>query len=130
MTGAGPARSWYVYTDYRLLNQDVKLDRERKYCDPNRVDPPGQTAPRDAYTEDSKLLLIEQLLPERKLSGVQMFIDLTMMAMFGSKERTETEFQALFAQAELELTRTIDLVNGYAIIEAKPKGCLSCRARC
>ncbi|MFE8602823.1 methyltransferase [Archangium violaceum] len=76
---------------------------------------------RQAMREDSKLLLIEQLLPKRKLSGVQMFIDLTMMAMFGSKEHTATEFQALFAQAELELTRTIDLVNGYAIIEAKPR---------
>ncbi|OJH35775.1 hypothetical protein BON30_37635 [Cystobacter ferrugineus] len=76
---------------------------------------------RQAMREDSKLLLIEQLLPERKLSGVQMFIDLTMMAMFGSKERTATEFQVLFAQAGLELTRTIDLVNGYAIIEAKPR---------
>jgi len=76
---------------------------------------------RQAMRNDSKLLLIEQLLPERRLSGVQMFIDLTMMTMFGSKERTAKEFQALFAQAGLELTRTIELVNGYAIIEAQPR---------
>lgn len=30
------------------------------------------------------------------------------------------EFHALFTQAGLELTRTIELVNGYAIIEAQP----------
>ncbi|WP_170114733.1 methyltransferase [Corallococcus macrosporus] len=77
---------------------------------------------RQAMREDSKLLLIEQLIPEQKLSGFQMFIDLTMMAMFGSKERTAKEFQALFAQAGLELTRTLELVHGYAIIEAKPVG--------
>ncbi|WP_257448002.1 acetylserotonin O-methyltransferase [Archangium lipolyticum] len=76
---------------------------------------------RQAMRNDSKLLLIEQLLPERRLSGVQMFIDLTMMTMFGSKERTAKDFQALFAQAGLELTRTIELVNGYAIIEAQPR---------
>ncbi|QRN96637.1 methyltransferase [Archangium violaceum] len=75
---------------------------------------------RQAMRDDSKLLLIEQLLPERRLSGLQMFIDLTMMTMFGSKERTAKEFQALFAQAGLELTRTIELVNGFAIIEARP----------
>lgn len=77
---------------------------------------------RQAMRGDSRLLLIEQLIPEQKLQGFQMFIDLTMMAMFGSKERTAKEFQALFAQAGLELTRTIDLVHGYAIIEAKPVG--------
>ena len=77
---------------------------------------------REAMRNDSRLLVIEQLIPEQKLSGFQRFIDLTMMAMFGSKERTAKEFQALFAQAGLELTSTVELVNGYTIIEAKPIG--------
>lgn len=81
-----------------------------------------QRSCRQAMRDDARLLLIEQLIPEQKLSGFQMFIDLTMMAMFGSKERTAKEFQALFAQAGLQLTRTLDLVHGYAIIEAKPIG--------
>jgi hypothetical protein len=75
---------------------------------------------RQAMRGDSKLLLIEQLRPEHAVPGLHTFVDLTMMALLGSKARTGKEFQALFERAGLELTRTIDLVNGFAIIEARP----------
>ena len=75
---------------------------------------------RQAMRPDSRLILIDQLLPERTVPGLHHFIDLEMMAMLGSKERTAKEFQTLFQEAGLELTRTLDLVNGFAIIEAKP----------
>ncbi|AEI66288.1 O-methyltransferase family 2 [Corallococcus macrosporus] len=63
---------------------------------------------RQAMRADSRLLLIEQLIPEQKLSGFQMFIDLTMMAMFGSKEHTAKEFQALFARAGAVRLRSVE----------------------
>jgi hypothetical protein len=75
---------------------------------------------RQAMRGDSKLLLIEELMPERAVPGLHTFVDLTMLTLLGSKARGAKEFQALFKQAGLELTRTIDLVNGFAIIEAQP----------
>ena len=73
-----------------------------------------------AMRKDSRLLLIEELMPARAVPGPQHFIDLAMLTMLGSKTRTEKEFQHLLAQAGFELTRTLDLVHGFAILEAKP----------
>ena len=42
--------SWYVYTDYRLLNPSVKLHPDTKYCDPNNMNMPGQGVPKGTYT--------------------------------------------------------------------------------
>ncbi|NMO17522.1 methyltransferase [Pyxidicoccus fallax] len=75
---------------------------------------------RKAMLRDAKLLLVEQLMPERAVPGPHHFIDLAMLSMLGSKVRTVTEFRALLAQAGFELTRTIDLVHGFAILESKP----------
>ncbi|QRK12541.1 hypothetical protein JQX13_22450 [Archangium violaceum] len=75
---------------------------------------------RQAMRNDAKLLLSEQLMPEQAVPGLHTFIDLTMLALLGSKTRTTKAFQTLLAQAGLEVTRTIDLVGGFALIEAQP----------
>lgn len=73
-----------------------------------------------AMRKDSRLLLIEELMPARAVPGPQHFIDLAMLTLLGSKVRTEKEFQHLLTQAGFELTRTLDLVHGFAILEARP----------
>jgi hypothetical protein len=75
---------------------------------------------RKAMRPDSRLLLIEQLMPARAVPGPHHFVDLAMLTLLGSKVRTEKEFQHLLSQAGFEPTRTIDLVHGFAILEAKP----------
>ncbi|MDC0711479.1 calmodulin-binding protein [Stigmatella sp. ncwal1] len=42
--------SWYVYTDYRLLKQTVKLDPDTKYYDPLKMNMPGAKVPKAPYT--------------------------------------------------------------------------------
>jgi ubiquinone/menaquinone biosynthesis C-methylase UbiE len=75
---------------------------------------------RAAMRPGARLLLIEELMPERAVPGPHHFIDLAMLTLLGSKVRTVKEFQQLLAQAGFELTRTLDLVHGFAILEAKP----------
>lgn len=75
---------------------------------------------RRAMRDDARLLLIEQVMPEENRPGLHLFMDLEMLAVAGGKERTETEYRALFAGAGFELTRVIPLTFGYAILEAAP----------
>jgi hypothetical protein len=46
------------------------------------------------------------------------FYDLMMLVMIGGRERTEAEFESLFASAGLRLVRTIDTGSPLSIVEA------------
>ena len=60
-----------------------------------------------AMTADSRLLVIEAVIPEGNKAHPGKFMDINMMAMTGGKERTEGEFSTLFSKAGLRLTRII-----------------------
>lgn len=73
---------------------------------------------RRAMPPDGKLLVIERLLPEDiALSREFTMNDMTMMAMLGSRERTAEEYRALFAQADIGLTRVVLAESGDSIME-------------
>ena len=61
----------------------------------------------NAMHKDSKLLIVEALIPEGNTPHPGKFMDINMMAMTGGKERTEKEFCELFSYAGLKLSRVI-----------------------
>ena len=71
-----------------------------------------------AMRPDSKLLVIEAVIPEGNDPHPGKFMDINMMAMTGGRERTQKEFIALFAQAGLKLSRIISTQSPmFSIIE-------------
>jgi hypothetical protein len=75
-----------------------------------------------ARASNGTVVLIERIVPERieplseHLRVVQG--DLTMM-LWDGKERTESEYRALFEQAGLALRRTIPIGEGFSILEGR-----------
>jgi hypothetical protein len=57
-----------------------------------------------AMRADSKLLVIESVIPQGNAPHPGKFLDINMLAMTGGKERTKDEFAALFSKAGLKLT--------------------------
>jgi ubiquinone/menaquinone biosynthesis C-methylase UbiE len=62
---------------------------------------------RRAMTEDSRLLLIEAVIPPGNDRFFYKFMDLNMMVMTGGRERTEAEYRELLAAAGFRLTRIV-----------------------
>jgi hypothetical protein len=60
-----------------------------------------------AMKSNSKLLVIESVIPIGNAPHPGKFMDINMMAMTGGKERTESEFSLLFESAGLRLERLI-----------------------
>jgi O-methyltransferase domain/Dimerisation domain len=80
---------------------------------------------RAAMAPASKLLLVERAIPEKIEPGAlvqsQVLGDLNMLVRNGGRERTETEYRALLARADLQLMRTIPTGAEYSLIEALPR---------
>jgi len=71
---------------------------------------------------DSKLLLIEQMLPaDSKATRFAHFMDLHMLAIHGSRERTEEDYTELLASAGIGVARILPTATGLNLIEAVPR---------
>jgi hypothetical protein len=70
---------------------------------------------------DSRLLLIEQLVPVGNEPSLSKLYDIHMLVLSGGRERREDEFRALFGGAGLEHTRSIPTSVPRSIIEARPR---------
>lgn len=58
--------------------------------------------------ENGLLLVVEDVLPPANQPSVGKFLDIEMLLMTsGGRERTETEFNELFAAAGFKLTRIV-----------------------
>lgn len=81
---------------------------------------------RNAISSNGKLLLVERVMPTRmegSRSNQRMaMLDTHMLVMPGGRERTETEYRTLFAEARFKLTRVLRLPEavGVSLIEALP----------
>jgi hypothetical protein len=75
-----------------------------------------------AMGPDAKALVVERLAPERAEAGARheavLRGDIQMMVSTGGVERTEAEYDALFAAAGLRRTRTIPTASAFSILEA------------
>ena len=74
---------------------------------------------RRAMERDARLLVFEVVLPERPEPTTSMLYDLHMMAVAGGCERTEAEYDRLFAAAGLERVATIPTTGLRAILEVR-----------
>ena len=71
-----------------------------------------------AMNPDSKLLVIEAVIPKGNDPHPGKFMDINMLAMTGGRERTEEEFSELFAKAGLKLSKIISTHSPmFSIIE-------------
>ncbi|MEO5923095.1 MAG: methyltransferase [Bryobacteraceae bacterium] len=67
-----------------------------------------------------KLLVVDMVVPGPNLMHMGKIADLEMMLFPSGKERTETEFRELFAEAGWKLTRVIPTASHVSIIEGVP----------
>jgi ubiquinone/menaquinone biosynthesis C-methylase UbiE len=69
----------------------------------------------------SKLLVIESVIPPGNQPFHGKFLDLVMLLIPGGKERTESEYRALFERAGFELTRILPTGSEVSIAEGKKR---------
>ena len=67
--------------------------------------------------ENGKLMLVEAVVPATDEPHFSKFIDLNMLVMTGGRERTETEFEKLFADSGFRLTRIVPTESPFSLIE-------------
>ena len=77
---------------------------------------------RQALAPGGKVIVVELVVPER-VSGPSQAVELDMMmwVLFNGYERTEAQFEAIFAAADLRLNRLITTKSPRSIIEAVPR---------
>jgi hypothetical protein len=72
-----------------------------------------------AMKPDSKLLVIEVVIPAGNEPHLGKFLDINMLVMTGGKERTEKEFSDLFTASGLKLSKVIHTQSPmFSIVEA------------
>jgi hypothetical protein len=70
-----------------------------------------------AMKRESKLLVIESVVPPGNEPFGGKFLDLVMLLIPGGKERTHAEYRMLFEQAGFELTRIVSTGTEVSVIE-------------
>jgi hypothetical protein len=74
-----------------------------------------------AMSSNSKLLVVESVIPLGNEPFGGKFLDLVMMLIPGGKERTEDEYRTLFEAAGFELTQVVPTTTEISIIEGTKK---------
>ncbi len=67
---------------------------------------------------DGKLLVIEYVVPENNEPHVSKLLDMEMLFIPGGRERTQSEFEVLFAQAGLKLNDVVTTNSSISILES------------
>jgi len=70
-----------------------------------------------AMKPESKLLIIEMIIPAGNGPSIAKLLDLEMLVITGGRERTEAEFNNLFVSSGFKLSRLIPTKEGVCIIE-------------
>jgi hypothetical protein len=73
---------------------------------------------RKVMTKNSRLLLVEMVVPDAVSASFSKLLDLNMLVMNGGRERTKAEFSALLAAADYRQTRIVSTMAPQSIIEA------------
>jgi hypothetical protein len=66
---------------------------------------------------ESKLLIVEMIVPFGNQPSIAKLLDLEMLVTTGGCERTEKEFEILLQTSGFKLTRTIDTKESTSVIE-------------
>jgi len=75
---------------------------------------------RTAMTSTSRLLLVEPIMRPGNESDPMKYMDLMMLVMLGSRERTADDFERLYGEAGFRLTGIVATGSPYSIIEGVP----------
>jgi hypothetical protein len=75
---------------------------------------------RRAMPDHAKLLVVELVLPEGDEPFLGKWLDLHMLVLLGSRERTASEYDALFRAAGFKLVRVVPTPPGPSVVEAVP----------
>ena len=75
---------------------------------------------RRAMPAGAKLLLVEYVLPEGDGASFGKLLDLHMMVVPGGLERTEADYQRLFAARGFRLTRIVHATGDISVVEGVP----------
>ncbi len=73
---------------------------------------------KQAMNPGGRVLLVESVVPDGNTPDLSKLMDIEMLVSPGGKERTAKEYEDLFAQAGLRLTRILSTRSAYSIIEA------------
>jgi hypothetical protein len=76
---------------------------------------------RQAMKTDSRLLVVEMIIPPGNEPSIAKLLDLEMMVTTGGRERTEPEFSDLFETSGFRLEQLIATDGNVFILEGKPK---------
>ncbi len=74
---------------------------------------------RRAMRSDSRLLIIEMVLPTGDTFHPGKMLDMMMLVGPGGQERTEQEYVTLLAKAKLRLTRLVPTASAVSVVEAR-----------
>jgi hypothetical protein len=69
---------------------------------------------------DARILVVEHVLPEGDAPSFGKLLDLNMLVVPGGLERTEREFDRLFADCGFKLTRVVPIAGDLGVVEAIP----------
>jgi O-methyltransferase domain len=73
---------------------------------------------RRAMAKDSRVLIIERLIPDDPTEAVPVLLsDLNMLVVSGGQERTNAEYGQLLAEAGLSLAKVQPVAPPYGVIE-------------
>ncbi len=75
---------------------------------------------RRAMKANSRLIIVEGVIPEGNEFSINKFLDLEVLLMGGGKERTEHEFHKLLAESGFRLERIIATKENISVIETSP----------
>jgi hypothetical protein len=75
---------------------------------------------RAAMRADSRLLIVESVLPPGDAPHPGKVLDMVMLVIPGGQERTEAEYAALLAKAGFRLNRVVPTASAVSVVEAFP----------
>jgi hypothetical protein len=77
---------------------------------------------RKAMKPESRVVLIEEIVPDTPELTWAKWLDLHMLAMAGGKERTVAEYKELYSKSGFDLERVIPTPAGSSLLIGRPKG--------
>jgi len=75
---------------------------------------------RRAMTKNSRLLLVDVIVPDAASASFSKLLDLNMLVMTGGRERTEPEFRTLLDASGYKLTKIVPTMAPQSVIVAAP----------
>lgn len=75
---------------------------------------------RKAMKPDSRLLIVEMVLPAGDTPHPGKVLDMVMLVIPGGQERTEAEYALLLGKAGFRLTRVVPTASAVSVVEAVP----------